>query len=53
MDAEKQYVIKSESFTGGLEMLLNIIANMVKNHSRFTFTWDPTSGRLGHGWDLE
>jgi hypothetical protein len=45
MNPEKQYVIGSQSFTGDPEMLLDIIANMVKNHSRFTFTWDPTSRR--------
>jgi hypothetical protein len=55
VNPEKQYVIKSESFIGNPDMLRNIVGALMEKHSRFTFTYDPTSGypTLGSGLELQ
>jgi hypothetical protein len=53
LNAEGQYVIESESFIWNPDMLRNIVAALMEKHPRFTFTYDPTSGHPGNGWELE
>jgi hypothetical protein len=53
MKADGQHMIESESFIGNPDILRKIIGVLIKKHPRFTFTYDPTSGHPGNGWELE